>query len=87
MTDLKEPKYKNDVTTKNYVDNGLNSKLDKTLSSDLHLNNNKITNLKKATNNQDATNLEQLNESASVISVTSERLFLKKDGTNLDSNL
>ena len=87
MTDLKEPKYKNDVTTKNYVDNGLNSKLDKTLSRDLHLNNNKITNLKKATNNQDATNLEQLNESASVISVTSERLFLKKDGTNLDSNL
>ena len=87
LTDLPEPKYKNDASTKKYVDNGLNSKIYKTLLSDLALNNNKITNLKKATNNQDSVNLEQLNESASVISATTERLFMKKDGSNLDSNL
>ena len=60
---------------KKKVDNGLNSKMDKTLSTDLDLNNNKINNLKKATQNKDAVNLEQLNESASVISATTERLF------------
>ena len=78
LTDLTEPKYSNDATTKNYVDNALNSKIDKTLSSDLDLNNNKITNLKKATQNKDAVNLVQVNEANSVISSTTERLFLKK---------
>ena len=48
LTDLPEPKNNNnDATTQKYVDNGLNSKIDKTLSTDLDLNNNKITNLKK----------------------------------------
>ena len=43
--------------------------------------------MKKATHNKDAVNLEQVNEASSVVSSTTERLFLKKDGTNLDSNL
>ena len=48
LTDLPERKYNNDAQTKKYVDNGLNSKIDKTLSTDLDLNNNQITNLKKS---------------------------------------
>ena len=31
LTDLPEPKYRNDATTKKYVDNALNSKINKTL--------------------------------------------------------
>ena len=77
LTDLPEPKY-NDATTKKYADSSLNSKIDKILSSDLDLNNNKITNLKKGIQNKDAINLEQLNDCASVLSATTERLFLKK---------
>ena len=85
LTDLPEPKFLNDATTKKYVDSSLNSKIDKILTYDIDLNNSKMTNLKKATQNKDAVNLEQLNESASVISATTERLFFKKDGTNLAS--
>ena len=49
LTDPPELKSLIDATTKRYVENGLNSKMDKMLSSNLDLNNNKITNLKKAT--------------------------------------
>ena len=83
VTDLPESKDNNDATTKKYVDNSLNSKIDKKLSTDLDVSNKKITYLKKATQNKDAVNLEQLNESASVIYATTEKFFLKKDDTNL----
>ena len=48
LTDLPEPKFLNDATTKKYGDTGLNSKIDKILTYDTDLNNNKITNLKKS---------------------------------------
>ena len=68
LTDLPEPKYLNDAATKRYVDNSLNGKLENPLTSDLYMNGHCLTNLKKATDNQDSVNLEQLNEATSAVS-------------------
>ena len=53
------------------------------LTGNFNLNNNKIINLKKASLNSDAVNLQQLNEANSVLETTVSKLCLKKDGTTL----
>ena len=55
--------------------------------NNLNLNNNKMINVKNATANSDAVNLQQLNEINSVIASNISKSYLKKDGSNLDSNL
>ena len=57
------------------------------MTNDFNLNNNKIKKFKKETGNKDAVNLEQLNEANSVIESNITKAYLKKDGSNLDSNL
>ena len=53
LTDLPEPKFPNDAT---YLDNSLNSKMDKTLSSDFDLNHRqpKLASLQTAVENLNA---------------------------------
>ena len=55
--------------------------------NNLNLNNNKMINVKNATDNSDAVNLQQLNEVNSVIATNISKSYFKKDGSNLDSNL
>ena len=50
------------------------------MESNFYLNNNKIINLKKATNNSDSVNLGQLNEPTSVLATNVSQSYLKKDG-------
>ena len=44
---------------------------------------NKIINVKNATANSDAVNLQQLNEANSVLATTVSNSYMKKDGTTL----
>ena len=46
ITRLADPPSGSDAVSKSYVDTGLNNKLDKTISSDVDMRNNKITNVK-----------------------------------------
>ena len=47
-------------------------------NNNLNLNNNKIINVKNATDNSDAVNFQQLNNSVSTVTNVSEILYLKK---------
>ena len=53
------------------------------MSNDLNLNDNKLINVKKASLNSDAVNLEQPNEANSVLVTTVSKSYLKKDCTTL----
>ena len=53
------------------------------MGSNFNLNNNKLINVNKASLNSDAVNLEQLNETNSVVATTVSKSYLKKDGTTL----
>ena len=46
ITRLADPTSSSDAVSKSYVDTGLNNKLDKTISSDVDMRNNKIKNVK-----------------------------------------
>ena len=56
------------------------------MTNDLNLNNNKLINVKNASDNLDAVNLQQLNEAASAVANTVARSYLKKDESILLSN-
>ena len=58
------------------------------MSGSLNMSNNKIINVKNATDNSDAVNFQQLNNSVSTVTNVSEILYLKKNGTTpLTGNL
>ena len=53
------------------------------MTSPLNMGNNKIINVKNATNNLDVVNLQQFNEGISAVANTVSKSYLKKDGTTL----
>ena len=53
------------------------------MNNNLNMSNNKIINVKNATTNSDAVNLQQLNEANSVLATTVSNSYVKKDGTTL----
>ena len=53
------------------------------MTNNLNLNNNKLINVKNATVNSDAVNLQQLNEANSVLETSVSKSYFKMDGTTL----